>query len=280
MPSCLSLMPLSLSFSSIDDNATGTNNNSVANDAKHSSKESPSLRESGGAAYLRRLRDKEIKALDLGTLYTKHNPQDPTLPNVDSRTRRKLSQPLLKKKKKELGPISQGLIESHAEDLHEVVFDAFQTVSFYGIFKGVRDTSKVIHIDSVMFNKDGSHAYVMWSSFILNRFAFHMQQKMGDEEAFRFVKKATNYMNKRLKTREGKLRHKIVQKMTFKRVPRIYFKPTDAQFELKTKEQIEFEQAREQILRDLPVQEEEDGDGDGDGDEDEDEEDYLERSKY
>ena len=121
----------------------------------------------------------------------------------------------------------QGSLDALGEDMSDVLNESLESAAFAHLFRGTRKASVLVNIESVMLNRDCSHATASWTSDIYSRFALVLHQKMGQEEAQRFAKKSVAYVTKKLQAAEPKFRSLIVNKMEFKRVPRLMFRPLD-----------------------------------------------------
>lgn len=148
----------------------------------------------------------------------------------------KLRQPLATKKKAILDVPSQGRLEATCEDVLDNMNETLASSALTNIFKGVRDASMVIEIVHVDMNMDYSHAYAHWESTILKDFMATVSKEKDHEESQRLALQMEKQITSKLQKLEPVFRSKIVKKMDFKRVPRIFFKCVDPTFETAEKE--------------------------------------------
>lgn len=139
----------------------------------------------------------------------------------------KLNKGLDKKEKVLISDSNQGILDQSGNEIAEIINETLASRSFYKIFKGCDDASKIVEIEEVKINRDCSHAYAYWSSDILNKFAetMRLDNTIDQKDYNKFTTKSVEYIHSHLQTREGFFRSKLSQKMSFKRVPKIYFKP-------------------------------------------------------
>jgi ribosome-binding factor A len=166
---------------------------------------------------------------------------------LPSAKRSKLNKGLDKTEKVVISECNKGIMDQSGNEIAEIINETLASRSFYKIFKGCDDASKVVEIEEVKINRDCSHAYAYWSSDILNKFAETMvlDNKINQEDYNRFVTKSVKYIHSHLQIREGFFRSKLAQKMSFKRVPKIYFKPMYPDLNPNKKET----DMRQQVLR-------------------------------
>ena len=163
-----------------------------------------------------------INALDLGS-------NEDNGSSTTNATKQKLQRPLEAVEKKVLTAAQLGQLQSTAEDLHDVLSEAMSTSAFSNLFpQGMHDTTLAVDIHEVKLNRDCSHAYVSWSCEILRKFVLEAQTEFGNESAQRFAGRAVKSINKKLQEREAQFRSYIIRHMHFRRVPRLFFAPWDA----------------------------------------------------
>ncbi len=177
----------------------------------------------------RELQDR-INQLDVGSVASGPDGE----PHATHATRIKLQRPLAAPEKKALSAAQLGQLQGTAEDLHDVLAEALGTSAFSDMFvvKGTpisTDASLALHIHEVKLNRDCSHAYVSWAFPLLEQFAKEAHAEFGAESSGRFVQRAVNHVNGKLQRREAQFRSYIIKHMSFRRVPRLYFSPWNAQ---------------------------------------------------
>jgi len=193
------------------------------------------LSTTGGGSHNRIPRELQarINALDLS-----NNEEEGA--RTPSSTKQRLQRPLEAVEKKALTAAQLGQLQSTAEDLHDVLSEAMSTSAFSNLFQGMNDHAIAVDIHEVKLNRDCSHAYVSWNCDVLEKFVLEAQTEFGNESAKRFAGRAARSINKKLQDREAQFRSYIIRHMHFRRVPRVFFSPLDAdlgaQFgELKTR---------------------------------------------
>jgi ribosome-binding factor A len=144
-------------------------------------------------------------------------------------TKQRLQRPLEAVEKKVLTAAQLGQLQSTAEDLHDVLAEAMGTSAFSDLFpEGSHHTALAVDIHEVKLNRDCSHAYISWNCDVLGKFVLEAQAEFGNESAQRFAGRAVKSINKKLQEREAQFRSYIIRHMHFRRVPRLFFAPWDA----------------------------------------------------
>ncbi len=150
---------------------------------------------------------------------------------MDGKLYGKLSSTLEKRVARELPESAVGMISTTGDEIANVLSEIFATNTFYRIFKGTKRLDEVIEIEDVKVNQDYSHATVYWSSTLINNFLILINKKFGPEEYNKMYEVTTKKVDSTLQRLEPKLRSILAKKMSFRRVPRLYFKnkpPIDA----------------------------------------------------
>lgn len=137
----------------------------------------------------------------------------------------RLRKGLGKERKTYLDAASQGSSEVVAEDIREILNEALESPKFKGIFRGFQTPSKVVDIVDVTTNRDLSHVTAYWHSLPMAVFLRVVHKKLGEEEAVRYTQKVVDSIDATFSAKEGAFRSYLMQKMDFKRVPRIMFRP-------------------------------------------------------
>jgi ribosome-binding factor A len=149
-------------------------------------------------------------------------------------SRGKLSKALEKEKTVEISPSTQGYLDSIGEDICDVLNEALSSKEFFKLFKGATDAGKLVEIAEVQPNQDCSHVTAYWASDIVTGFVREVESTLGPEEAKKAFGRTTTYITKKLQKREPQFRSFLIKKMHFKRVPRIFFRVNENEFQDKT----------------------------------------------
>lgn len=219
-------------------------NKVIARYSKQMRLTSPSFLKTSAASFSRRSPrgesplEKITKLIDGQTSQSSKKDSDCNTPptvsrrlNADSKTIGKLRQSLVAKTKGVLDIQSQGRLEATCEDVLDVMNETLASSALINVFKGVKDASMVIEIAHVDMNMDYSHAYAHWESELLTKFVDSVRKERGQEDAMALAVKMESKITSKLQKLEPVFRTKIIKKMEFKRVPRIFFKCVDPLFE-------------------------------------------------
>ena len=123
-------------------------------------------------------------------------------------------------------------------DVEEILNECLSSKTCAGMFTRRRtrnlaikvmdvNNEMMIEIDSVTLTKDGSHADAFWQSNVLNDFIKLVKEKNGEIDGAALHLKTSTNITKRLQMNESKFRSAIARKMNFKRVPRVFFHPSE-----------------------------------------------------
>lgn len=138
----------------------------------------------------------------------------------------KLSRPLKTPQKQTPSPLGLGILEATASDITDDLNLALTSTSLRSLFANKADPSQVVTITEVVVNKDCSHADARWDSPHLTEFIEALSRRSPPDEAeYRLVCKMTKNLTQRLQAKESKFRTHLIKTMTFRRVPRVFFKP-------------------------------------------------------
>lgn len=116
------------------------------------------------------------------------------------------------------------------DDMNELL----ASKTFLHFFRRGITASQVVEVVHVDINQDYSHATAYWKSSFVNRFiSFVAKEKgaeLGDnvrgiEVAEKLHKQFTKLINTRLQDSESRFRSNLLKTMSFRRVPRIFFRP-------------------------------------------------------
>lgn len=147
---------------------------------------------------------------------------------VSGRGRSKLSKGLAQGMKPVLDVQSRGVLEDAEEEILEHLMEAMESPELIGLFKGVKKISDQVRLEEITLNRDYSHITAWWTSPIIDGFAKFMKKKdptNSEAETAKFEKSMSKSINEKLQSCEGLFRSRLVKKMRFKKVPRIYFRP-------------------------------------------------------
>lgn len=181
--------------------------------------------------------------------------QQPVIDLIDSNVtskrsnvqKTKLQRSLETPKKRLLTSAERGSMDAQSEDVMDLLNESLHSSKMHGLFRNTGDASKFVEITSVNQNQDRSHTTAFWSSSILEKFAARIFADKGEDEAIKFASKAVQYITSRLQRKEPLFRALLTKKMSFKRVPRIFFRPTHEFLKVGADEQ--HSDRRQSILR-------------------------------
>ena len=157
--------------------------------------------------------------LNVSILDAAKNPEN----NLSFSKRSKLFSSLDTQDTKEINDRAVGTLLGIGEDIADFLNECLGSSKFIGTFKNVSDPSRFVEIVKVKINRDLSHADAYWSCPLIHDFADKIPSEIGDEKRTRVIKTMTTYINKRLSDRESQFRTEMIKKMSFKRIPRIFF---------------------------------------------------------
>ena len=143
---------------------------------------------------------------------------------LDGKLYGKLSSTLEKRVARELPESAVGIISTTGDEIANVLSEIIATNTFYRIFRGTKRLDEVIEIEDVKVNQDYSHATVYWSSTLINNFLNLVHKKFGPEEYNKLYEATTKKVDGTLQRLEPKFRSILAKKMSFRRVPRLFFK--------------------------------------------------------
>lgn len=102
------------------------------------------------------------------------------------------------------------------------------STNFINIIKFSKDVSAAIEVVEVKANRDCSHVTAHWESNVLNRFVkMHWEEARSFEESFSLAEMLSTKVSAKLQRKEGHFRTSLMRKMTFRRVPRVFFRAAD-----------------------------------------------------
>ena len=113
----------------------------------------------------------------------------------------KLSKALETAPKRPLTAAEIGAMDTHSEEVLDILNDSLASSHFFGLFRGAGDTSKYVDFSHVAVNQDGSHTTALWQSAVLASFAQRVKAARGLPEAARFAERAEGYVTARLQVR-------------------------------------------------------------------------------
>ena len=152
--------------------------------------------------------------------------------NLSFSKRSKLFSSLDTQETKEINDRAVGTLLGIGEDIADFLNECLGSSKFVGIFKNVSDSSRFVEIVIVKINRDLSHADAYWSCPLIHDFADKIHSEIGDEKRTRVIKTMATYINKRLSDRESQFRTEMIKKMSFKRIPRIFFHQNPSKLDL------------------------------------------------
>lgn len=147
---------------------------------------------------------------------------------LTGKDRSKLSRGLEQKAKSVLSGESRGILDDTAEEILEHMTAVMESHDMKGLFRGVRNTTDHVYIEDITVNQDYSHITAWWSSPITDKFAQFLKQKNPNglgTSSLKFLEASNRAVTAKLQLKEGFFRSKLVKKMEFRKMPRIYFRP-------------------------------------------------------
>lgn len=114
-------------------------------------------------------------------------------------------------------------IDGIGSDICDILNEALSDVSFYKLFRGTKDASKVVDFVDTTINRDLSHVTVFWKSNIVNKFLEFVKAQRGEELHAKFEDRTKKFINKKLQDAEPRFRSLLIKDLMFKKVPRIFF---------------------------------------------------------
>ncbi len=147
--------------------------------------------------------------------------------------------------------------DAACEDIMDDMNELLSSNQFLHFLKRGTSASQVVEVVHVDINQDFSHVTAFWRSSFINKFiAFTVQEEQekeggGEAVAQKLHRRFTKLINAKLQDAEPKFRSNLLKTMTFRRVPRIFFKPIGAR---RQKQQSSYDgsnnEQRQQFLRD------------------------------
>lgn len=136
----------------------------------------------------------------------------------------KLNKPLTKVAAKPNSPKTDGLLDMGAQDIMDDLNLTLSTFSLSRAFK-VKDVSLSIQITSAVVNRDCSHVDAKWHSEALEGVVqmLAVRPKPSPEDKL-LVETVVHKVSKKLQDMEGRFRARMIRTMSFRRVPRVFFR--------------------------------------------------------
>lgn len=150
------------------------------------------------------------------------------LDEVASSKRFKLNKSLVAPEKEQITSQMDGILGATAEEIMDDMNEALESAQFATIFGNkFASLSDALEISSLVLNKDISHAHARWHSPIIAGFVDSLVKREDISLAqLHLARKMTNNISRRLQSNEGKFRSHIIRTINFRRVPRIFFRPS------------------------------------------------------
>lgn len=117
------------------------------------------------------------------------------------------------------------MISATGADVADVINEALSTAKLAGTFRRVKDPSEFVKIAKVVMNRDYSHADAFWTCPIVQKFVSSCPETFSIERKNQIAAKMETYITKSLQKREPQFRSQLTMKISFKKTPRIFFRP-------------------------------------------------------
>jgi hypothetical protein len=114
--------------------------------------------------------------------------------------------------------------ESVCEDIMDHLNNVLSFPSLFSSFKGAQ-ASLLIDIVHVDINQDFSHVTAYWKSPVVSNFVSFARNETDDVAAAKLATRLSTKLTNKLQNREALFRSELLKKMSFRRVPRIFFRP-------------------------------------------------------
>lgn len=155
---------------------------------------------------------------------------DPVI-NVDlkrpAKERSKTSRPLRKLAPEPVDKRKEAQISNLSNQIKSIMNSTLASKIFLNKFRGVEKGSDLFKIEIVTTNRDASHAYAHWRSEPIEKYLKQLEFNKSIETLQRgekLIKKTTE----NLQSHESKFRSSMIKVINLRRVPRIYFKHSEA----------------------------------------------------
>ena len=147
---------------------------------------------------------------------------------VSLRKRAKINKDL-ESRQKEISERGRGILNAAGTDIADVINDCLSSSKFSRVFRRVmKDPTDYVHISRVVVNRDLSHADAYWSSPMINNFVKSCKGVLPDERCDSLQLKMAKSITDRLQKCEPQFRSQLSKKISFKKVPRIFFRERKA----------------------------------------------------
>jgi len=160
---------------------------------------------------------------------------------MSSPLQKKLSTGLEVKKKKPMDSFELGMLETRSVEMLDILSDALESKLVYGIFPDIPDTSKVVSFSHVKSNRDMTQVTVVWHSDLFLDFIHQVTIKHGESDGKSLEKKIFKKTTTLLQAKESKFRTYLMRHMSFRRVPRLIFKPPGSELTREQKYDIQMD---------------------------------------
>lgn len=137
----------------------------------------------------------------------------------------KLNVGLEKKTKAVLDVASQGVSEAACEDIMDDMNELLSSKHFLHFLRRGTTAAQVVEVVHVDINQDYSHVTAFWKSNFVDKFISFAAKEEGQETALKLRKRFTKAISSKLMDAEPRFRTSLMKTMSFRRVPRIFFKP-------------------------------------------------------